>query len=92
MVLAAEGYPDNPKNGDEISGVADAEAIPGVIVFHAGTRHDGDRLLTSGGRVLSVTARGETLEDAVDLAYRRLDASVSTAAHSPLGHRRRHHG
>ncbi len=62
--------PDSPRVGDEITGIADAEALPGVVVFHAGTRRDGDRLLTAGGRVLSVTATGETLAEAIDLAYR----------------------
>jgi len=70
VVLAAENYPASPRVGDEITGVPEAEALPGVVVFHAGTRRDGERLLTAGGRVLSVTAIGETLADAVDLAYR----------------------
>jgi len=70
VVLAAENYPGSPRVGDVITGIGDAESIPGVVVFHAGTRRDGERLLTAGGRVLSVTATGETLADAVDLAYR----------------------
>ena len=69
MVLAAENYPGSPRLGDEITGVTKAEAMPGVVVFHAGTRLDGDRLLSAGGRILSVTALGDTLADAVDLAY-----------------------
>ncbi|MEX1310951.1 MAG: phosphoribosylglycinamide synthetase C domain-containing protein, partial [Candidatus Sulfomarinibacteraceae bacterium] len=67
------GYPAAPRVGDQITGIEDAEALPGVVVFHAGTRRDGDRLVTAGGRVLSVTALGETLADAVDLAYRAAD-------------------
>jgi phosphoribosylamine--glycine ligase len=47
--------------------------MPGVVVFHAGTRLEGGRLLTAGGRVLSVTALGETLGGAVNLAYRAAD-------------------
>jgi phosphoribosylamine--glycine ligase len=70
VVLAAENYPGSPRVGDVISGIAAAESIPGVVVFHAGTRRDGERLLTAGGRVLSVTATGSTLTEAVDLAYR----------------------
>jgi phosphoribosylamine---glycine ligase len=70
VVVAAEDYPGSPRLGDEITGLDAAEALPGVVVFHAGTKQDGDRLLTSGGRVLSVTATGETLADAIDLAYR----------------------
>jgi phosphoribosylamine--glycine ligase len=73
VVLAAAGYPASPRVGDEITGIYDAEELPGVVVFHAGTRRDGGRLLTAGGRVLSVTALGETLADAVDLAYRAAD-------------------
>lgn len=70
VVLAAENYPGSPRVGDVITGIADAESIPGVVVFHAGTRRDGERLRTAGGRVLSVTATGSTLAEAVDLAYR----------------------
>lgn len=70
VVLAAENYPGSPRVGDEIHGIEKAEALPEVVVFHAGTKNDGERLLTAGGRVLSVTATGTTLADAVDLAYR----------------------
>jgi len=73
VVLAADGYPAGPRVGDEITGIADADSMPGVKVFHAGTRHDGESILTAGGRVLSVTALGETLADAVDIAYRAAD-------------------
>jgi phosphoribosylamine--glycine ligase len=73
VVLAAVGYPAGPRVGDEITGIEEAEAVPGVVVFHAGTRRDGDRVVTAGGRVLSVTALGETLADAVDHAYRAAD-------------------
>jgi phosphoribosylamine--glycine ligase len=70
VVLAAEGYPDSPRTGDEIVGLDEAEAVPGVDVYHAGTRLDGDRVLTDGGRVLGVTARGPTLAEAHERAYR----------------------
>ena len=74
VVLAAEGYPMSPRSGDVISGVDDAEALEGVSVFHAGTkRRDDGALVTAGGRVLAVTALGETLADARDLAYRAAD-------------------
>jgi phosphoribosylamine--glycine ligase len=69
VVLAAGGYPEAPRRGDVITGVAEALALPGVLVFHAGTAvHDG-RLVTAGGRVLSVVGRGATLSDAVACAY-----------------------
>jgi phosphoribosylamine--glycine ligase len=65
VVLAGEGYPDSPRIGDPIEGLDEAEAMEDVQVFHAGTKRDDEgRIVTAGGRVLSVTALGETLEDA----------------------------
>ena len=55
--------------GKPIHGIQAAESLPNVKVFHAGTARVGDSLLTSGGRVLGVTAWGATLEKARDLAY-----------------------
>ncbi len=70
VVLAAAGYPGSPRRGDEITGIDDAHALSGVTVYHAGTRRDDDgRLVTSGGRVLSVCGRGSTLAEALDTAY-----------------------
>jgi phosphoribosylamine--glycine ligase len=70
VVIASAGYPESPEIGKPITGVDDADAMPGVTVFHAGTALDSDGVLvTSGGRVLGVTATGETLEQARDLAY-----------------------
>ncbi|PYT00908.1 MAG: phosphoribosylamine--glycine ligase [Acidobacteria bacterium] len=70
VVLAAEGYPLKPRTGDLISGLDDAASIDGVTIFHAGTAisSDGD-LLTAGGRVLGVTARGVSLEETLRVAY-----------------------
>ena len=70
VVLAAKGYPGSPRKGDEITGIDEAMALSGVTVYHAGTRMEDDRLTTSGGRVLSVCGRGQTLSDALDAAYR----------------------
>jgi phosphoribosylamine--glycine ligase len=70
VVMAAAGYPGSPTMGDPIEGLRAAEAVPGVEVFHAGTRLDGERVLTAGGRVLSVTGRGATLAEAHERAYR----------------------
>jgi phosphoribosylamine--glycine ligase len=67
VVLAAAGYPDQPRNGDEIGGLP--KASDDCRVFHAGTRLDGKRLLTSGGRVLCVTALGDSLKMARSRAY-----------------------
>src|SRR5690606_12636441 len=63
VVLASEGYPEAPRTGDVIEGIADAEA-DGAIVFHAGTARRDGPLVTAGGRVLGVTARGPDLESA----------------------------
>ncbi len=70
LVLAAQNYPASPRTGDPITGLEEAGTLPGVVVFHAGTRRDGDRWLTAGGRVLSVTATGTTLAQAIDAVYR----------------------
>jgi len=67
VVLAAAGYPENPRKGDAISGLP--HAADDVRVFHAGTALSGDRVVTSGGRVLCVTALGDTLRLAQLRAY-----------------------
>jgi phosphoribosylamine---glycine ligase len=70
VVLAAQGYPGAPKQGDEIHGLEAAEARPGVKIYHAGTRRDAaGRLLTAGGRVLGVVATAADLQKARDAAY-----------------------
>lgn len=74
VVLASEGYPTDYATGKRIDGVEAAGAMGEVTVFHAGTARDADgALVTSGGRVLGVTALGEHLEDALDAAYRAAD-------------------
>jgi phosphoribosylamine--glycine ligase len=70
VVLAAQGYPDTPRKGDAIRGVAEAARVPGVRVIHAGTRVDAaGNLRTAGGRVLGVTGSGKTLAEAHARAY-----------------------
>lgn len=70
IVLAAEGYPGNPRRGDQITGIDDAMALAGVTVYHAGTKIQEDGVLvTAGGRVLSVCGRGSTLDEALGTAY-----------------------
>ncbi len=70
VVLCSGGYPGKYDNGKPITGIADANRVPGVKVFHAGTKIDErDRLVTDGGRVLGVTALGDTLADAKARAY-----------------------
>jgi phosphoribosylamine---glycine ligase len=69
VVLASDGYPGRYQTGLPIAGVAEAEALPDIFIFHAGTRRVGGRLLTSGGRVLDVTAVAGNLADAQRKAY-----------------------
>ncbi len=69
VVMASNGYPGKYPKGLPISGIAEAEAT-GAVVFHAGTKCTDGQLVTSGGRVLGVTAKGADLRQAVDNAYR----------------------
>lgn len=69
VVLAANGYPGAVEKGTVIEGVAKADARDHVLVFHAGTKSDGERLLANGGRVLAVTALGATVSEARERAY-----------------------
>jgi phosphoribosylamine--glycine ligase len=69
IVLASRGYPGPSETGQPIAGIAEAATAPGVVVFHAGTRRDGARLLTAGGRVLTVVGRGPDYETAMARAY-----------------------
>lgn len=68
VVLASEGYPGPSKTGNPIYGIKEAESVPGIVVFHAGTAYDGT-YTTAGGRVLNVTAVGDTLGLARTRAY-----------------------
>jgi phosphoribosylamine---glycine ligase len=72
VVLAAAGYPDDPRKGDEIRGLP--KPHEDCRVFHAGTRLEGKRVLTNGGRVLCVTALGESLKMARARAYEAAEA------------------
>ena len=70
VVLASAGYPQTPRVGDPLEGIAAADARPGVDVLHAGTTLDAlGRTISAGGRVLAVTAQAETLAQARDRAY-----------------------
>jgi phosphoribosylamine--glycine ligase len=73
VVLAADGYPASPRAGDPITGLDAAGAVEGVTVFHAGTRRDGDRIVTAGGRVLGITGTGPSIAAARDRAYEAAD-------------------
>lgn len=69
IVAASGGYPGSYTNGYKITGLDEAATVPGVVVFHAGTTLVGGDILTNGGRVLGVTAIGDTLQQALDRAY-----------------------
>ena len=70
VVMASGGYPGPYDNGKVISGIEEADALEDVKVFHAGTSEEGGRIVTAGGRVLGVTARGGDIPQAIERAYR----------------------
>ncbi len=72
VVLASKGYPDSYPKNEEISGL-DLANNDNVMVFHAGTKKDNDKVLTNGGRVLGVTALGKSLQEAITNAYLAVD-------------------
>ena len=72
VVMAAKGYPGTPEKGGAIRNIVDAEAV-GAKIFHAGTALVAEELVASGGRVLNVTALGQTISEARDTAYAAVD-------------------
>jgi len=73
VVLAAEGYPQKPRTGDVINGLDGASQLPNIKIFHAGTTRSNAHFTVSGGRVLGVTAVGDSLNAALDGAYRAVE-------------------
>jgi phosphoribosylamine--glycine ligase len=73
VVMASEGYPGKYLTGKPISGLITASKIKEMMVFHAGTTIKDRRTVTAGGRVVGVTAMGETIKKSIDLAYRAVD-------------------
>src|SRR5450631_2378732 len=73
VVMAAEGYPGEYRKADPIDGLAEAALIDDVHVFHAGTALKEGRCVTSGGRVLGVTALGDSVQQAISTAYEAVD-------------------
>ena len=69
VVIASRGYPDTSESGQPIHGVNAAQATPGVVVYHAGTAVRDGRLVTAGGRVLTVAGRGADFSEAIARAY-----------------------
>jgi phosphoribosylamine---glycine ligase len=91
VVMAAQGYPEDPRKGDEITGLP-AGAGRGredAVVFHAGTVRDGERVVTNGGRVLGVTALGDSVRQAQQTAYELVTPIRFDGAHyrNDIGHR-----
>jgi phosphoribosylamine---glycine ligase len=73
VVMAAEGYPGAYETGSVITGLEAAGEVPGVTIFHAGTKRDGNRIVAHGGRVLNVTATGADMVEARARAYQAVD-------------------
>ena len=72
VVLASGGYPAEYENGKEITGIEEAEKA-GLMVFHAGTEEKNGKVLTKGGRVLNVTAVGDSIEGAIKNVYDNIE-------------------
>lgn len=70
VVLASRGYPESSENGQPIAGLDEAAGVPGAMVFHAGTARRDGRIVTAGGRVLTVVGRGPSHREAIETAYR----------------------
>lgn len=81
VVMASGGYPKDYEKGKAITGIEDAESDPQVAVYHAGTQLQGGTLITNGGRVLNVTARGADLPEAIKRAYAAVSRIHFEAAH-----------
>jgi phosphoribosylamine--glycine ligase len=81
VVMASAGYPGSYAKGKPITGIADANSLPNTKVFHAGTALAAEQIVTSGGRVLGVTAWAENLSAARDAAYRAVEKISFEGAH-----------
>lgn len=81
VVMASEGYPAAPRTGDEIHGLEEVNEHRDLVVFHSGTATSEGKIVTSGGRVLGITARGETIEEARRRAYEACSLIQFKGAH-----------
>lgn len=81
VVMAAGGYPESYQKGKVITGLDRAAGMEDVVVFHAGTKKEGEAVVTSGGRVLGVTALGKDIRGAVDRAYQAVEVIRFDQAH-----------
>ncbi len=89
VVASSEGYPGKNRVGDVISGIEAADAMANVKVFHSGTAIDNGKLVTAGGRVLAVSAIGDTLKDAQQRCYEAMSKIHFDGMHyrKDIGHR-----
>lgn len=94
VVMASEGYPEAYERGKRISGIEEAEHLPGVVVFHAGTAHRDGHVVTDGGRVLGVTALASDLRQAITQAYQAVHTITWEGVHyrTDIGGRALHSG
>jgi phosphoribosylamine---glycine ligase len=81
VVIASGGYPGKFENGKEITGIAEAEKSGSVKVLHAGTRKEGERVLSNGGRVLGVTASGNSLNETLQKVYDAAEKILFEGSH-----------
>ncbi len=81
VVMASKGYPGKYEKGFEITGIDEAEKDPDIVVFHAGTDIKEGKIVTAGGRVLTVTATGKTLLEAKEKVYRAVEKIHFEGAH-----------
>jgi phosphoribosylamine---glycine ligase len=90
VVMTSGGYPGKFDVGKEITGLLEADEVAGVKVLHAGTKRDGDKIVTSGGRVLGITAAGATLDEALGCVYEAAQKIHFVGAHyrKDFGHMR----
>ena len=89
IVLASEGYPEKPIKGRVVRGISTEEKGAGTIIHHAGTEFHEDSVISSGGRVLSVTGISDTLEEAIEGAYSRISKVNMEGGHyrRDIGHK-----
>ncbi len=81
VVMASGGYPGSYEKGKEISGLEEAAKLPDTIVFHAGTKLEDSKVLTNGGRVLGVTALGNSIKESIENAYKAVEKISFEKAH-----------
>lgn len=81
VVMASGGYPGSYKKGVEMFGMDENGQVEGATVYHAGTKYENGKFYTNGGRVLGVTAKGQTLDEALDKAYAAVEKISFDGAH-----------